>query len=194
MGAGLALAGLQIGKSIWDMFQNGRQRKQNTAMVNELGEYQADSNVSQNLSLAKSLFNARAAGAASAEQNIMSNQATTTGAVERNATDATQALSVIEGVNNNTNNAVAQLQTNEAVDQQRRFGQLQNSISMNNQEIGKVWADKLRKLNMRLGINNDYHTNLNTAIGGLTDGLGMGAAALDDSGKDLISLFLGKKP
>lgn len=193
MGAGLALAALQVGKSVWDLFQNGKQRRQNTAMVNETGEYQADPNMDQNLSLARSLFNARAAGAASAEQSILSNQATATGSVERNATDAAQALSVIEGVNNNTNNAVAQLQQSEAVDQQRRFGQLQNAVSMKNAEVGKVWADKLRKLNMRLGINNTYHQNLNNAVGGITDGLGMAATSIDKDGKDMISLLFGKK-
>lgn len=172
------LGGLTIAKSIWDMFQAKRQEKKLNQMVDATGQYQADAGVRENLALAKSVYNGRMAGATAAEGNILSNQSATVDGVQRTATDASQALSVINGVQGNTDAALTQLATAEAQDQQQKAGQLQQSVVMNANENGKVWADKLRKLNMKLGIKEVAEANVNNAVGGLTEGLGMVGTAI----------------
>lgn len=148
------------------------------AMVDATGEYKADQGIRQNVGLTKSVYNGRMAGATAAEGNILAGQAAATEGVQRVATDSSQALSVINAVQGNTDNALVNLATMESQDQQQKAAQLQNAVLMNSNENAKVWADKLRKLNMKLGIKTVAEQNVNTGVGGITDGLGMFATSL----------------
>jgi hypothetical protein len=85
----------------------------------------------QGLSEARNIYNGRMAGAAQAEQNYAGAQAGTLASLQRNATDASQLLSLAGAAQGATNDAYAGLAVQEAQDKQRRYSNVvgaQNSL------------------------------------------------------------------
>jgi hypothetical protein len=85
----------------------------------------------QGLSEARNIYNGRMAGAAQAEQNYAGAQAGTIASLQRNATDASQLLSLAGAAQGATNDAYSNLAVQEAQDKQRRYGNVvgaQNSL------------------------------------------------------------------
>lgn len=77
----------------------------------------------QGLAQANNDYNARMAGAANIERNIYQNQGNTLAAVNKNATDSSQALAMAGAIQGNSNNAFNQLAQQEA---QNKLYQQQN--------------------------------------------------------------------
>ena len=99
--------------------------------------YNIDENIRQRLGLAQAQLNARMAGASQAERNIMSQQASTLGNVQRASTDASQALLAAGNVQAQTNKALENLGLAEAQNYQTRLGNLvgaQEAMAQENQK------------------------------------------------------------
>lgn len=134
------------------LFGGRAQTKKNMRDINALGSYKENPYASQQLSLANNLYNARMGGAAAQEQNILNNQADAQASVNRNATDASQALAIAAGLQGNTNDAFADLATREAADRMNRAGLVMQGQNTMIAEGDKVWADKLRQLQQKIGV------------------------------------------
>lgn len=107
--------------------------------------YQVSPYAKANLGLAQSLYNGRMAGATDLQRNIQSNQATTLGAIDRNATSSSQALALAGATQGQSNAAMQNLQMNEAQNKYALAGQVANANRDLTTEEGKVYQDQLRK-------------------------------------------------
>lgn len=97
------------------------------------------------LALAKQLINSRMPGAAVQERNIAQSQANTLANVNRNATDASQALALAAATQGQTNAAVNNLGQQEAQDYYNRLGFLSNAQDAMSQEHMNKYQDTVRK-------------------------------------------------
>lgn len=94
--------------------------------------------------------NSRMAGAGNAENNIMSNQASTIGAIDRNSMSGAQALAMIAGAQGNTNQAFNSLNQQEGQDQYNKMNMWNNA---NTQMVGEdynAYQDRVRKQNLAI--------------------------------------------
>lgn len=158
-------------------------------------EYKENPIAKERLGLAKALLNARMPGAAQAEKNIYANQATTLSNVQRNATDANQALLLSGGVQGQTNQAFDQLGMQEAQDYQRRYGNVEQAQEGVQREADKVYQDKVRRFEDRMALEgaamqnqaNTWNTISNLGFGlmnyGLAGGFKGGANGMGGSGR-----------
>lgn len=142
-----SIAGLGLGVigGIGNLFGNRKANKRLEALMKTNPQYKANPLAQQQMGLAQTLLNARMPGAASAEQNIWQNQANTLGQVNRNATDASQALALAAGAQGQTNQAFGNLATQESQDYQRRYGNLATAQQGVINENDKVFQDQVRR-------------------------------------------------
>jgi len=82
--------------------------------------YDIPDEIGENVSMYKNFLNARMAGGGYAENNIMSNQGTMLDQIRKGSVNSSQLLSMIGGVQGNTNRSFERLNQIEAEDQQRR--------------------------------------------------------------------------
>lgn len=121
----------------------------------------------------RNLFQGRMAGADEAQQGIFTSGANAIANTENNATDASQALAIGAGVQGQTDSALTDLATKEAMDKQRRFGVFSNVSQLMAQEGDKVYQDKLRKyydnLNYKRALQGAAQQNLQSGLGEMDD-------------------------
>lgn len=139
-GAGIGLIG-----GIGGMFANAKSNRQLNALIKQNPQYKANPIAAQRMDLAQTLLNARAPGAAAAERNIYQTQANTMANVNRNATDASQALAVGAATQGQANQGFTNLASQEAQDYQRRYGNLVQAQEGQIQEGDKVFQDQIRR-------------------------------------------------
>lgn len=139
-GGVLGAAGL-IGKAI----QRGKSNREMDRLMKQNPAYQKNPIAQQRLALAQSLLNARTPGYVSAERNIYTNQANQLGGVQRNATDAAQALAVMSGIGANTNQAFQNLADQESQDYQWKLSNLNNAQELAIGEDDKLYNDDVRR-------------------------------------------------
>jgi len=146
------LAGLATGLigGIGKMISRGKANKEMGRLMKEDPTYAANPLAAQRLGLAQTLLNARMPGASAAERNIYTNQANQLASVDRNATDASQALAIKSGVGAGTNNSFQDLGQMEASDYQRRFGNLVNAQEGVINEGNKVFQDQTRRFDNKV--------------------------------------------
>jgi len=111
--------------------------------------YQSSPYAAQRLGMAQTLLNARMPGATAMERNIYGNQANQIANVNRNATDASQALALGAAAQGQTNQAFQNLATQE---QQDYYNRLQNYTGAQQgmiQEGDKVYQDQVRRFGDR---------------------------------------------
>jgi len=118
IGAGIGALG-SIGKMIF----GGKQRRQGKMINPIFNQYKTNPYAKQQLGIAQQMFGGRMAGAAGLERNIFANQANNQSNINRNATDSSQALALGAAGQGQTNQALGDLQTQEA---QNKYGMLQN--------------------------------------------------------------------
>lgn len=111
-------------------------------------QYQTNPYAQKRLGAANNLFNSRMAGAAEMERNIFSNQASAIGNVNKNATDASQALAAASGIGANTNQAFGQLQNAEMQNKYAMLNNLNNAYAQMIGEGDKVHNSKMQKFQM----------------------------------------------
>lgn len=84
-------------------------------------EYQIPDEIEQNQALYKNYLNARMAGAARAERGLFKNQGSTLDQIRKGSINGSQLLSMIGGVQGNTNAGLERLAQLEAQDQANRM-------------------------------------------------------------------------
>lgn len=151
-----------------------RQKAANKALEKLLGQdptYQQNPLAAQQLAMAHQLYNGRMEGAASEERNIFQNQANTIGAVNKNATDSSQALALAAATQGKTNQAFNNLQQQES---QNKYSMLQNlnqAYSNMINEGDKVYNDKVRRFGDLASIRGQQQQNKTNALNGVFNGL-----------------------
>lgn len=186
-----ALIGLGIGAAgaIGKMFGRGKANRELRRLEKENPVYSADPRVmqmaNQRLGLANTLLNARMPGAMQAERNIYTNQANMLGRLDRNATDAGQALSVAAGIGGQTDQSFSDLGMNEAQDYYRRLGMQQDAQQGVMNEAtrieGNQYNDQLRRFNDKMSIRGAIQQNRQNTWGDISN-LGFGLADFGMSG------------
>jgi len=139
--------------------------------------YTANPIANQRMGMAQTLLNARMPGATAMERNIYGNQANQLANVNRNATDASQALALGAAAQGQTNQAFQNLGTQE---QQDYYNRLQNLTSAQQGVIAegdKVYQDKVRRFNDLASLKGAQMQNTQNAWNSLAN-LGFGAAGI----------------
>lgn len=118
IGAGIAGLGA-IGK-----FFAGNKQSKEAKKINPIWkQYESSPYAAQQLGLAKQMFGGRMAGAPQYERNILSSQGNVLDSVNRNATDASQALAMAAATQGQTDQSLSDLQTQES---QNKYSLLDN--------------------------------------------------------------------
>lgn len=179
----LAIAGLGLGLigGIGSLFGSRRANKRLEDLLRQNPAYKENPLARERLGLAQTLLNARMPGAAAMERNIYGNQANTLAQVNRNATDASQALALAAGVQGQTNQAFGNLGIQEAQDYQRRYGNLVGAQEGVIQEGDKVHQDAVRRFQDMAQIRGAQNANTQGVWNSLSN-LGFGAASLGVAG------------
>lgn len=153
-GAGLGLVGA-IGK----IFSRGAANRHLRELQKQDPVYQSSPLVAQRLGLANTILNARSPGAATAENNIYTNEANAISNNERGATDASQFLANAGGVQGATNAAFNTLDQNETADYQRRYGNYVGANEAMVNEGDKVFNDNVRRFDDKAQIQGAQQKN-----------------------------------
>ena len=172
--------------AINSLIQSGKQKKQ-AARINPVNtEYNESGYIKELYGSGKNLYQGRMAGASQAEQNILSNQSNVVSNAQRNATDASQLLSIAGATQGQADQSFANLATAEAQDKQRRFGIYSNVSQLMAEEGNKVYQDKLRRyyddLNYKRGLEGASMQNLANAWGGLDNAIGSAVSMFTPGG------------
>lgn len=145
LGAGAALGGIaSIGKAIF----GGGQRRAARKIKPMWEQYQESPYAKSQLGIAQQLFGGRMPGAASQEQNIASNQASTVSNINRGATDASQALALASMTQGQSNEAYSDLAVKEAQNKQAMLGNLNEAYGTMISEGDKKYQSMLQKYQM----------------------------------------------
>lgn len=185
IGLGVGLIG-----TVGGMFASGKRNRQLSELEHADPMYQANPLAAQRLGYARQLLNARSPGAAAAERNIYSNQANTSAAVTRSATDSSQALAMASGLAGQTNQAFEQLGQQENQDYMGRLNYLGQAEQGQIGEQDKVYQDQIRRYQDKASIRGAQAANtannwqslsnlgfgvMNANLGGMVGGLGGGS-------------------
>lgn len=187
----LSAIGLGVGLigGIGSIFGNRKSNRDLQRLIGQDPTYKANPLAAQRLGLAQTLLNARMPGAAAAERNIYGNQANTMANVNRNATDASQALAMAAASQGQANQAFGNLATQEAQDYQRRYGNLVGAQEGQIQEGDKVYQDQVRRFGDLAQIKGMQAQNRNAMWNSISN-FGFGAMNLGMAG-GTQSLFPG---
>lgn len=170
IGLGIGLVG-----GIANIFGASGANKKLDALLKQDPTYTANPIAAQRLSLAQTLLNSRAPGASYAERNIYGNQANQQANIQRNATDASQALALGAANQATTNQAFGQLANQEDQDYQRRYSNLTGAQQGEIQEGDKVYQDQVRRFGDLAQIRGQQNANTQAAWQGISN-LGYGIA------------------
>lgn len=167
----LPLVGLAA-SLIGSIGKNKQRAKANKELEGLLGRdpsYTENPLARQRLGLAQTLLNARMPGAAAVERNIYTNQANQLGRLDRNATDAGQALAMAAGIGGQSDSAFNQLGINEAQDYQRRYGNLVGAQEGMIAEGDKVYGDQVRRFGDLMSIKGAQQENKANSWGDISN-------------------------
>jgi hypothetical protein len=135
----------QVPRILGGLFAGGKQRR-NARLIKGLDPtYKVSQYAKDQLGVAQNAYQGRMAGAATAEQNILTSQANQFANVNRNATDSTQALAIAAGIGGQTGKSLVDLGTAEATNKARLQGLYAQALQNMTEEERRVFEDKLRK-------------------------------------------------
>lgn len=174
----LAAIGLGAGLigGIGSLFGNKKSNKRLEELLGQNPTYQQNPIAGQRLALAQQLLNARMPGAASMERNIYGVQANADSNVDRNATDASQALAMKAAIAGQTNQQFSQLGIQE---QQNYYNNLNNFTGAQEgmiQEGDKVYQDQIRRFQDLAAIRGAQNQNRQNVWNGISN-MGFGLAS-----------------
>jgi hypothetical protein len=186
----LAIAGLGLGLvgGVANFFGNRKANRRLEQLLKQNPQYKANPLAAQQMGLAQTLLNARMPGAAAAERNIYQNQANSMANVNRNATDASQALAMGASMQGQTNQDFINLAGAEQQDYQRRSGNLATAQQGVINEEDKVHQDQVRRFQDMAQIRGAQNANTQNSWSSLSN-LGMGmmnlglASGINGAGK-----------
>lgn len=167
--------------AIGGMFSRGKANREMDKLLGQDPTYQENPLARQRLGLAQTLLNSRMPGAARAEQNIYQNQANTVGTISRAATDSGQLLTAAAASQGRTNDALDNLDQQEAQDYQRRFNNYEQANQGVINEQDKVFQDQTRRFNDRVQVKGAQAQNRSANWQTLSN-LGFGIADFGMSG------------
>lgn len=176
--AGLVSAGIGL---VGSAISRANSNAELSRLMKENPQYKENPLAAERLGLARTLLNARMPGAAAAEKNIYANQASTIDNIERGATDSSQLLSAVGGVQTSTNEAFNNLGVQEAMDYQRRYGNYSNAQDGLINEKDKVFQDKVRRFQDKVQMKGAQQQN-NGATWQELSNFGFGVANLELAG------------
>lgn len=187
--AGLISGGIgALGKTATGFMQN--------AQANKINPVWDDSFVNNRLGIAQGMFNGRMAGASDLEKNIASAQGANIQNINRNATDASQALALAQGSQTMASDAYNDLQIKEAQNKYAMLENLNNAYSAANQNmLQKFGIETQAKAATREGAFKNIFGAINDAAAlGITAGQlqntgSMGRMAGRVAGQSLKGLF-----
>lgn len=195
IGAGLGIAGA-VGK----MIGRGKANKTMRELQKQNPIYAENPLAAQRLALAQNLFNSRMPGASMLERNIYGGMGNTINNAQRNATDASQLLSVGAASQGQAQQGFENLQGMELSDQQRRYQNLTGAQQGVINEQDKVFDDQLRRYGDDVKFQGAINENKQANWGDLSS-MGFGAAnfglkgGFEKMGIDgLFSNWFKKKP
>ncbi len=168
----LAAGGLVLGAAnqIGRYFSGVKQNKLANKINPVYTPYEKSPYAEKQLGVANQLFNGRMAGAANMERNIATSQANATSKVNRNATDASQALALNAGIQGQTNDAFMDLQTREAQNKYAMLDNLNRAYGVNINEGDKVYQDKMQKYQLDMQAKNQLRdAAMNNKYGAVND-------------------------
>lgn len=177
----IASLGLGLIGNIGKMFSRGRANREMDKLIKQNPVYTENPIARQRVGLAQTLLNARMPGAAAAQRNIYSNQANQLSSVDRNATDASQALAAKAGIGANTNNSFMDLGQQEAADYQRRYSNMTSAQEGLLNEQKDVFGDGVRRFGDLTQFRGAQAAN-RAANWGDTSNMGFGLADFGASG------------
>lgn len=176
IGLGVGLIG-GIGK----MIGRGKANRQMKGLMAENPIYKENPLARQRMGLAQTLLNARAPGAAAAEQNIFSNQANQLSNIGRGASSAAQFLALGAQAQGQTNQSLQELGMQEAQDYQRRFENLSGAQEGVIREGDKVFQDQTRRFQDKVQFQGAMNENRQNTWGDISN-LGFGLMDFGMSG------------
>jgi hypothetical protein len=145
----LAVPLIAAGANMIGRFISGAKQTKESKSINPVfNQYKSSPFASQQLSLAKQLFNGRMAGAPQLERNLFTNNANFMGQVNRNATDSSQALALAAAGQGQTDQSLSNLQTAEAQNKYNMLGNLNNAYGTMIDEGDKEYQSMLQKYQM----------------------------------------------
>lgn len=162
---------LGVVQGIANAIMSHKANKRLESLLGQDPSYMSNPLVAQQLAMAQNLYNGRMEGAGSLERNIYKNQANTNNAINKNATDSSQALALAMGGQNQSNNAFANLRQEES---QNKYAMLQNLNNAYANMVGegdKVYNDKVRKFGDLSQIRGMQQQNRSNALNGIFNGL-----------------------
>jgi len=171
IGAGLGIAGA-VGK----MIGRGKANKTMRELQKQNPIYAENPLAAQRLALAQNLFNSRMPGASMMERNIYGGMGNTLSNAQRNATDASQLLSVGAASQGQAQQGFENLQQMELSDQQRRYQNLSGAQEGLINEQDKVFGDQLRRYGNDVQFQGAINENRQNNWGDLSN-MGFGAAS-----------------
>lgn len=189
LGAALGLI-TGIGGAVSKLFGRKKANRALDELLTHDPTYQRNKTVDSRLGLASTLLNSRMPGAATVERNIYGNQANQFGQINRNATDASQAIAAAAGTQAGADQAFNKLGLEEEQDYQRRYGNFTNAQESSINEDDKVYQDQVRKFGVLAQIRGAQSGN-NTAGAQDVSNLGFGLADFGLNGG--FSNFFGRK-
>lgn len=172
IGAGIGVVG--AASKIYTGFKQNSQ-------ANKINPVWDDSANQAQLGTALNMFNGRMAGASNLENNIRASQGQTINNINRNATDASQALALTQMSQNTADNAYGDLQTKEA---QNKYSLLQNL----NNAYGDINSNMKQKFQIETAAKGATREGAyKNVIGGINDisalGITAGASGLLGKGE-----------
>lgn len=187
----IASLGLGLIGNIGKMFSRGKANREMDKLIKQNPVYTENPIARQRVGLAQTLLNARMPGAAAAQRNIYSNQANQLASVDRNATDASQALAAKAGIGANANNSFMDLGQQEAADYQRRYSNMTSAQEGLLNEQKDVFGDEVRRFGDLTQFRGAQAAN-RAANWGDTSNMGFGLADFGASGG--FANFFNKNP
>lgn len=169
--AGLIGAGIGgLGKIGFGIFQNAQANK----IHPQYNPYQTSPYAKQELGLANQFLNGRMAGAGDQEKNILASGANYNAAVQRNATDSSQALSLAGLGMGKTNDAFNQLGIQEQQNKQQMLQNenhaLEGMTSEHDKQFQDMWQKYLMDTQQKAETRNSAWQNIFSGFGDLTGG------------------------
>jgi len=126
--------------------------KKMTQLLGQDPSYTGDSSVNERLALARTMLNSRMPGAASMERNILGSAANAMGSINRNTTDASQALAMATGINANTNQQFSGMQDKEAENYYNNLGFLSRALKDKTEDNRMLFDDAVRRWQDKINI------------------------------------------
>lgn len=150
--------------------------------------YTSSPYAANNLGLAQTLLNSRMAGAQSRQNNIMSSGANIRAGIGRNATDSSQALSLMAATQGQEQQGFNDLQMQEGQDamqkQQNLFGANEGMVAEGDKlhdDATRRWQDQVNIAMTQYKIRTKKRQDTARAIGGFLAGAGSGLSPIGDA-------------